>query len=62
MAILAYTSFNQSRNYRLLGVVLFLVGGLAIKPDRENSLLGVRRENIFHFLLGTAFYLISIGG
>ena len=42
-----------------LGVGLFVFGGLAIKPDRNRCLFGVRRENLFHYCLGVSLALMA---
>ena len=36
----------------LVGVILFVGGGIGVGADRERTLLGVRRENLFHYILG----------
>lgn len=41
------------------GAALFVLGGLVIGPDRNRCLFGVRRENLFHYCLGTALLLIG---
>ena len=43
----------------VMGVLLFVVGGLAIGADRDRYLWGVRRENLFHYMLGTSIALFS---
>jgi hypothetical protein len=57
-AILKY-GITNSNNSAMLGVFLFVVGGIVIGPEREKYLMGVRRENLFHYTLGTALLLIG---
>eukprot|EP01063_Lacrimia_lanifica_P024314 TRINITY_DN32242_c0_g1_i1.p3 TRINITY_DN32242_c0_g1~~TRINITY_DN32242_c0_g1_i1.p3 ORF type:complete len:210 (+),score=86.54 TRINITY_DN32242_c0_g1_i1:55-684(+) len=45
----------------LAGVALFVLGGVAVGNERERFLLGMRRENIFHYIIGVAAYLIGAG-
>jgi hypothetical protein len=56
-AILAY-GMNTGNTLARAGVILFIVGGVVIGPERDNLMLGVRRENLFHYCLGTALVLI----
>jgi hypothetical protein len=37
-------------------VALFAVAGVAVGPDRHSFLIGVRRENWFHYMIGVASY------
>jgi len=41
------------------GAALFVLGGLVIGSDRHRFVWGVRRENLFHYCLGTALLLIG---
>ena len=41
-------------------LVIFLVGGLLVGAERDRSLCGVRRENIFHYCIGTAAPLFAL--
>mmetsp|Transcript_59664 Transcript_59664/g.129732 ORF Transcript_59664/g.129732 Transcript_59664/m.129732 type:complete len:207 (-) Transcript_59664:32-652(-) len=52
-------SYTSDCLHGVVGGVLFVVGGLAIGADRHRSLMGVRRENLFHYCLGSAFVLMS---
>jgi hypothetical protein len=49
---------NTQNKYAIAGVLVFVCGGVLIGPDRERYILGVRRENLFHYALGTALLLI----
>lgn len=42
-----------------LGVLLFVIGAVVIGPDRQKTLLGVRRENWFHYFLGAAMLCLA---
>ncbi len=44
-----------------LSIVLFVVAGLVVKPERHQYLFGIRRENIFHYMIGVAALGISVG-
>lgn len=41
-------------------LVLFLVGALLVGAERNRTLCGVRRENIFHYCIGTAAPLFAL--
>jgi hypothetical protein len=41
------------------GVALFLLGGLAIGPERDIYTLGVRNENLFHYVCGGALLMMA---
>ncbi len=56
-AILAY-GINSGNTFARAGVILFIVGGIVIGPERERLMFGVRCENLFHYCLGTALVLI----
>ena len=43
----------------VVGSALFVLGGLAIGSDRNRYICGVRRENLFHYCLGTALLFIG---
>ena len=43
----------------VVGVLLFVAGGLAIGADRDRYIWGIRRENLFHYVLGTSIALFS---
>jgi len=42
-------------------IALFAVAGIAVKPDRHNCILGVRRENWFHYMLGASAIGMATG-
>ena len=37
-------------------IALFVVAGIFVKPDRHSMLLGMRRENWFHYMIGVASF------
>lgn len=43
----------------LAALVIFVVAAVPIGPDRHACLCGVRRENIFHYLIGVAALLFA---
>jgi len=43
----------------LSAIALFITGGLLVGNDRHRLILGVRRENIFHYIMGTSMILFS---
>ena len=45
----------------LAAFVLFGFAGIVIGPDRERCILGVRRENIFHYCIGASSYGMALG-
>ena len=45
----------------LLGITIFALAGIVITADRERYLFGVRRENLFHYAIGSAAVLIAMG-
>jgi hypothetical protein len=58
MGVIAQFGAAFNNQLAIAGVVLFIGGGLAIGADRNRCLFGVRRENLFHYTLGTALFLI----
>ena len=63
MAAVAYwgatVAGESAAPHALGGVMLFLVGGLIIGPEREQYMLGCRCENLFHYCCGTALLMIA---
>jgi len=52
----------RTGNAMLYGsVLLFLAGGVVIGADRHRCIGGVRRENVFHYVIGTAAAGIGLG-
>ena len=45
----------------LIAVIVFALAGVAIKPDRHRRLLGVRREDWFHYMIASASYVMAGG-
>eukprot|EP01062_Namystynia_karyoxenos_P060231 TRINITY_DN51765_c0_g1_i1.p1 TRINITY_DN51765_c0_g1~~TRINITY_DN51765_c0_g1_i1.p1 ORF type:complete len:230 (+),score=56.75 TRINITY_DN51765_c0_g1_i1:85-774(+) len=41
-------------------IALFVIGGALVGPHRHQYLLGVRKENIFHYLLGSSMVLFAL--
>ena len=58
MGVIAQFGSAAGNQQAIAGVVLFIGGGLVIGADRNRCLFGVRRENLFHYTLGTALFLI----
>ena len=54
-------SYQNKKWFSLIGILLFIIAGLVIKPERHQYLFGIRRENIFHYMLGVSAYLIADG-
>ena len=61
ITIIGYCGYLHNNQHALLGVFLFAFGGLVITPNRHNCILNVRRENWFHYCLGLALILLSLG-
>lgn len=57
----AVVSFQRQNYVSLGGVLLFVFAGLVITADRHSYILGVRCENWFHYCIGVAAILISLG-
>jgi len=47
-------AYEEDDRMLLGSVVLFLVAGVFVKPERHNYLFGMRREDIFHYSIGIA--------
>jgi hypothetical protein len=45
----------------LFAILLFVVAGLVITPDRHRCILGVRCENWFHYCIGISAVVIAKG-
>ena len=45
----------------LFAVALFAFAGVVIKPEREERIMGIRREDIFHYMIGVASYGMALG-
>jgi hypothetical protein len=51
-----------SQNYNALGgIIVFVIAAVVIEPDRHRRLLGIRREDWFHYLIGLAAPLVAQG-
>ena len=55
----AAAAIAASDNRQLAGIALFLVAAVPVGADRHTCLCGVRRENVFHYLIGVASLLIA---
>lgn len=58
--ILAY-SFAVEDYQTGLGVLLFALAGIGVGADRESCLLGVRRENWFHYMIAASAVSLAAG-
>lgn len=56
---LGLTAWRQNDLLLAAGVTLFAATGLVVGNDRHRCLFGIRRENIFHYGLGSAAVVIS---
>ena len=52
-------AYQQADTWLLAATGLYLFGGVVVGPDRHRRILGVRREDIFHYILGTASAAIA---
>ena len=43
----------------LAAIATFVIAAVPIGPDRHACLLGVRKENIFHYLIGAAAIMFA---
>merc|ERR1711865_1063597 len=61
--ILPVGHYGYARNdWQIMSAVaLFAFAGVVIKPERETRLFGIRREDIFHYMIGIASYGMAIG-
>jgi hypothetical protein len=57
----AWVGYLRGDTELVLAVVLFAVAGIAVKPERHSTLFGMRRENIFHYMIGVASYGMAKG-
>lgn len=44
-----------------LGITLFAVAGIGVGADRDSYLLGVRRENWFHYMIAVSAVCLASG-
>lgn len=61
MLLAAYYGVSRSRWLVVFGVVLFLVAGLVVTPNRFKLIGNVRCENWFHYLSGLSYLLLAYG-
>ena len=45
----------------LFAVALFAFVGVVIKPEREVWIMGIRREDMFHYMIGVDSYGMALG-
>ena len=50
-----------SNLFAQIGIAVFIIGAVPIGPDRDRYLLGVRRENLFHYCICVAAILCGQG-
>ena len=60
VAPVTISSILRRRWWTFGAILLFVIAGLVVKPLRHEYLLGIRRENIFHYLIGVASYVIAL--
>lgn len=58
---IAYVAYSRNDNIVLGSVALFAIAGIVVKPERHEYLLGMRREDWFHYMIGAASYGIAGG-
>ena len=52
----------SAKDYHTIAATLiFAFAGVVVTPDRHRYILGVRRENWFHYLIGIASYGMALG-
>ena len=54
-------SLERSDWATLAGVALFAIAGVAVGGDRDRCLLGVRRVNWFHYMIGVSSAILAQG-
>ena len=57
----ALYSIQNQKTVSLIGIILFVFAGLVVTADRHRTIMGVRCENWFHYLIAVAAFLISQG-
>mmetsp|Transcript_35687 Transcript_35687/g.72740 ORF Transcript_35687/g.72740 Transcript_35687/m.72740 type:complete len:201 (-) Transcript_35687:308-910(-) len=58
---IACICYDRGDTTLALAAILFVVAGVVVGSDHHSTILGVRRVNIFHYMLGTASYGIAMG-
>lgn len=53
-------ALSKGNQYQILSIIIFLVGSVAIGNDRHSFLLNVRKENWFHYFLGTSSVMLAM--
>jgi hypothetical protein len=61
VAPVAISSVLQKKWLTFGAITLFVIAGIVVKPERHQYLFGIRRENIFHYMIGIAAYFIAQG-
>jgi hypothetical protein len=60
VAPVAISSIVQKKWMTFGAIAFFVIAGLVVKPERHQYLFGIRRENIFHSMIGIAAYFIAL--
>ena len=61
VAPVLYGSYTNQNYNALYGIIIFVVAAVVIEPDRHRCILGLRREDWFHYMIGVAAPLIAQG-
>jgi len=56
-----FTSWRSREFCTAIGAVLFVIAGVGIGGDRDETLLGVRRMNLFHYFIGASGVMLGLG-
>jgi hypothetical protein len=54
-------AYAHNNTNALVAIVLFLIAAVVIGPERHKYLLGLRREDWFHYIIGVCAYFIALG-
>ena len=62
MFVLPIVNYGMARNDQetLIAVGLFAFAGIFIGSDRKRCILGVRRENLFHYCIGLSSAMLAV--
>jgi hypothetical protein len=58
---IGYVGYSTGNNMLLGSIALFAIAGIVVKPERHQYLLGMRREDWFHYMIGIASCGIAQG-
>lgn len=56
---LIWEGYTRQDGVLLGAVLLFLIAGVVVKPERHRYLFGLRREDWFHYMISISSYLIA---